>query len=80
MFKLPKLKMPKVKMPDMVGKAKDLTKKVGDGVKSSAKGATKGIKSLNPFKKQYNKYPCMNSWIFWLLVIGVSAYLGIYVW
>jgi DNA-directed RNA polymerase subunit H (RpoH/RPB5) len=51
MFKLPKIKLPKVKMPDVVGKAKDLTKKVGDGVKSTTKGATKGIKNLNPFKK-----------------------------
>ena len=51
MFKFPQIKMPKVKMPDVVGKAKDLTKKVGDNVKSSAKGATKGIKNLNPFKK-----------------------------
>ena len=34
-----------------IGKAKDLTKKVGDGVKSTTKGATKGIKNLNPFKK-----------------------------
>jgi hypothetical protein len=51
MFKLPKIKIPKVKMPDVVGKAKDLSKKVGDGVKSTAKGAGKGIKGLNPFKK-----------------------------
>ena len=51
MFKLPKIKMPKVKMPDVVGKAKDLGKKVGDGVKSSAKSATAGVKNLNPFKK-----------------------------
>ena len=51
MFKIPKIKLPKVKMPNVVGKAKDLTKKVGDGVKSTTKGATKGIKNLNPFKK-----------------------------
>lgn len=51
MFKLPKIKMPKVKMPDVVGKAKDLTKKVSGSVVSTTKGATKGIKNLNPFKK-----------------------------
>ena len=46
-IKMPKMpKMPKVKMPDVVGKAKDLSKKVGDGVKSTAKGAGKGIKNL----------------------------------
>ncbi len=51
MFKMPKLKMPKVKMPDVVGKAKDLTKKVGSSVKATAKGASEGVKNLNPFKK-----------------------------
>lgn len=51
MFKMPKIKMPKVKMPDVVGKAKNLTKKVGDEVKSATKGAGKSIKNLNPFKK-----------------------------
>ena len=51
MFKLPKIKLPKVKMPNVVGKAKDLGKKVGEGVKSTTKSATSGIKKLNPFKK-----------------------------
>jgi hypothetical protein len=63
MFKKLKLpKMPKIKWPedvahwdslhiDVVGKAKDLTKKVGAGVKSGTKSAAKGIKGLNPFKK-----------------------------
>ena len=51
MFKLPKIKMPKVKMPDVVGKTKDLGSKIGGGIKSTTKGATKGIKKLNPFKK-----------------------------
>ena len=46
-----RIKMPKVKMPDVVGKAKDLTKKVGDEVNSATKGAGKSIKNLNPFKK-----------------------------
>ena len=43
--------MPKVKMPNVFCKAKDLGNKVGDGVKSSAKSATAGVKRLNPFKK-----------------------------
>jgi|TARA_X000001382_G_C3085475_1_gene151855 hypothetical protein len=51
MFKIPKIKIPKVKMPDVVGNVKDLGKKVGSGIKYSAKGATSGIKKLNPFKK-----------------------------
>ncbi len=51
MFKLPKIKMPKVKMPDVIGKAKDLSKKVGSSVKASAKGAKDGVKKLNPFGK-----------------------------
>ena len=51
MFKLPKIKVPKVKMPDVVGNVKDLGKKVGSGIKESTKGATSGIKKLNPFKK-----------------------------
>jgi|TARA_B110000858_G_C17382993_1_gene284623 hypothetical protein len=46
-FKLPK--MPK--MPNVVGKAKDLAKRVGSGVKSTTKSATAGVKNLNPFKK-----------------------------
>ena len=59
-FKLPK--MPKLKLPESVthwdsihinvmDKAKNLSKKVGAGVKSGTKGAAKGIKNLNPFKK-----------------------------
>ncbi len=51
MFKMPKIKMPKVKMPDVVGKAKDLGRKVGGEVKSATKGAGRSIKNLNPFKK-----------------------------
>ena len=51
MFKLPKIKLPKVKMPNVVGKAKDLGKIVGEGVKSTTKSATSGFKNLNPFKK-----------------------------
>ena len=39
-------------MPNVVGNVKDLGKKVGSGIKESAKGATSGIKKLNPFKKQ----------------------------
>jgi hypothetical protein len=46
-FKLPK--MPK--MPNVVGKAKDLAKRVGSGVKSTTKSATASMKNLNPFKK-----------------------------
>jgi len=48
-FKIPK--MPKIKMPDVVGKTKDLAKKVGSSVKSTTKSATAGMKNLNPFKK-----------------------------
>ena len=48
-FKMPK--MPKIKMPDVMGKAKELSAKVGSEVKSKTKGATSGIKKLNPFKK-----------------------------
>mgnify|MGYP001171621665 FL=1 len=44
-FKMPK--MPKVKMPDVKGKVCAVTKAVGD----KTKGAVKGIKNLNPFKK-----------------------------
>ena len=51
MFKMPKIKMPKVKMPDVVGNMKDLSKKVGSSVKSTAKGAKEGVKNLNPFRK-----------------------------
>jgi hypothetical protein len=51
MFKIPKIKMPKVKMPNVIGNVKDLSKKVGSSVKSTASGATKGIKNLNPFRK-----------------------------
>ena len=48
-FKMPK--MPKVKMPDIVGKAKSLGKGIKDEMGSKTKGAMKGIKGLNPFKK-----------------------------
>ncbi len=48
-FKMPK--MPKIKMPNVVGKAKELSSKIGSEVKSKTKGATAGIKNLNPFKK-----------------------------
>ena len=51
MFKIPKIKMPKIKMPDVVGNVKDLSKKVGSSVKSTAKGAKEGVKNLNPFRK-----------------------------
>ena len=49
--KLKMPKMPKIKMPDVVGKAKDLSSKVGSSVKSGTKSAKDGIKNLNPFKK-----------------------------
>jgi hypothetical protein len=48
-FKLPK--MPKVKMPDIVGNAKKLGKAVSKEVGGKTKGAIKGLKGLNPFKK-----------------------------
>ena len=51
MFKIPKIKMPKVKMPNVVGNVKDLSRKVGCSVKSTAKGAKDGVKNLNPFRK-----------------------------
>ena len=51
MFKLPKIKMPKVKVPNVMGKAKDLGSKMKSEVKAKTKGATVGIKKLNPFKK-----------------------------
>jgi|TARA_B100000424_G_scaffold190869_1_gene148646 hypothetical protein len=49
MFK--KIKMPKVKMPNVVGSVKALSKKIGEEVKGSTKGAVKSVKGLNPFKK-----------------------------
>ena len=48
-FKIPK--MPKIKMPDVVGKAKSLGKRLKDEMGSKTKGAIKGVKNLNPFKK-----------------------------
>ena len=48
-FKLPK--MPKFKMPDIIGNAKKLGKAVSEEVGGKAKGAVKGLKGLNPFKK-----------------------------
>ena len=49
MFK--KIKMPKIKMPNVVANVKDLGNKIGKEVNSSAQGAIKSVKSLNPFKK-----------------------------
>jgi len=43
--------MPKVKMPDIIGNAKKLGKAVSKEVGGKAKGAVKGLKGLNPFKK-----------------------------
>ena len=48
-FKLPK--MPKVKMPDIVGNAKKLGSAINKEVGGKTKGAVKGLKGLNPFKK-----------------------------
>ena len=48
-FKLPK--MPKFKMPDIVGPARGFFSAVGNEVRSGTKGAVKGLKGLNPFKK-----------------------------
>tara|TARA_A100001011_G_C13690246_1_gene587277 strand:- start:127 stop:279 length:153 start_codon:yes stop_codon:yes gene_type:complete len=48
-FKLPK--MPKVKMPDVVGKVKKLGGAISKEVGGKTKGAVKGLKGLNPFKK-----------------------------
>jgi hypothetical protein len=41
MFKLKMPKMPKIKMPNVVG----------NEIGNKTKGAVKGIKGLNPFKK-----------------------------
>ena len=49
MFK--KIKMPKIKMPDIVGNAKKLGCLIKKEVSDKSKGAIKGVKSLNPFKK-----------------------------
>lgn len=49
--KLKMPKMPKIKMPDVVGKSKTLGKDMKKGMSGSVKAATKGLKSLNPFKK-----------------------------
>ena len=38
-------------MPDIVGNAKKLGKAVGNEVSGKTKGAVKGLKGLNPFKK-----------------------------
>ena len=48
-FNLPK--MPKVKMPDIVGNAKKLGSAINKEVGGKTKGAVKGLKGLNPFKK-----------------------------
>ena len=45
--KLKMPKMPKVKMPDVKGKIGKIKKTVGN----TTKGAVKGIKGLNQFKK-----------------------------
>ena len=44
---LGKIKMPKVKLPDVKKMTKGISTKVSDNVK----GATRKVKSLNPFKK-----------------------------
>tara|TARA_B100000941_G_scaffold229874_1_gene172263 strand:+ start:56 stop:205 length:150 start_codon:yes stop_codon:yes gene_type:complete len=49
MFK--KIKMPKIKMPDVVGNVKKLGSDIKKEVSDKSKGAVKGIKGLNPFKK-----------------------------
>lgn len=49
-MKMPK--MPKIKMPNVVGNVKELGKKIGSEVGNKTKGAVKGVKSLNPFKKK----------------------------
>ena len=49
--KMPKFKMPKFKMPDIVGPARGFFSAVGNEVRSGTKGAVKGLKGLNPFKK-----------------------------
>jgi hypothetical protein len=38
-------------MPDIIGNAKKLGKAVSEEVGGKAKGAVKGLKGLNPFKK-----------------------------
>ena len=48
-LKMPKI--PKMKMPDVVGKSKTLGKDMKKGMSGGVKAATKGLKSLNPFKK-----------------------------
>lgn len=48
-IKMPK--MPKIKMPDVVGNAKNMGKKIKGEIGNKTKGAVKGIKGLNPFKK-----------------------------
>jgi hypothetical protein len=51
MFKLKMPKMPKIKMPNVVGNVKDMGKKIKGEIGNKTKGAVKGIKGLNPFKK-----------------------------
>ena len=48
-MKMPK--MPKIKMPNVVDNVKELGKKIGSEVGNKTKGAVKGVKGLNPFKK-----------------------------
>ena len=56
--------MPKIKMPNVGGNLKELGKKISGEVGSKTKGAVKGIKGLNPFKKQLGpgRFAMMN-WI-----------------
>ena len=48
-IKMPK--MPKIKMPNVIGNAKDMSKKLTGEIGNKTKGAVKSIKGLNPFKK-----------------------------
>ena len=56
--------MPKIKMPDVVGNVKKLGSEIKKEVSDKSKGAVKGIKGLNPFKKQLGpgRFAMMN-WI-----------------
>ena len=56
--------MPKIKMPNVGGNLKELGKKISGEVGSKTKGAVKGIKGLNTFKKQLGpgRFAMMN-WI-----------------
>ena len=56
--------MPKIKMPDVVGNVKKLGSEIKKEVSDKSKGAVKGIKGLNPIKKQLGpgRFAMMN-WI-----------------